>query len=228
MATLAEIIAETDADKQAELVKQYEAAQKAEAIAAEKAKDEAIMSRDSERGKRKESDNKMAELSAKVEEMSTAGLSDVDKLTRQLEAANAKAGNAIAELEKAKASSAQDARDRQLADIVSGIKWSDTVNVADMKLALNAALADVSDLSDVDAWKAITEPWLNDRKSYVKADVVTGPDVQKKSADSSSSLSTVGTASSMTPADVAAVPGVTLATDRNALAATLAAGGEMS
>ena len=132
---------------------------------------------------KKELADKLAEMESKLEELSTQGMSDQEKLAQTVEKLQANLQAKDVELSTIQASAKKADRQHQLDRIHGGVKWNrETISDTDSRTLTQSVLTDVDDLSDQSAVDAVLQPWLAERKTFVTAEIASGTGSHKSGA----------------------------------------------
>jgi hypothetical protein len=119
-------------------------------------------------------ESEKAELQAKIDELSSQGLSEVDKMQKQVELLTKRTEAAEAEKQSALQTMAQQARDAQIGALASGIRWMDSVDPALQKLIVANGLESVEDLGDEVSVSAALDAITGTHAKLIQSDAPNG------------------------------------------------------
>lgn len=120
---------------------------------------------------KKKLQEKVAEHEAELEALKTGGLSEMEKVTKELERMLKSKEKLEAELNETKAKSVQTERNYMLEKISGKVKFLDTIPEALRSYAINSAFKDVQDLSQEDAVEKTLSAFKDSNKGILASDV---------------------------------------------------------
>jgi len=164
-----------EADAAAALISKLETA----VSAIEKERDQAVHSRNEARDQMKATKERVAELESKVEEINNQGLSEQDKLAKQMEKLQAERDQYAKTAAEKEAALERTTRENMIGRIHDKQRWNrELVPAEDTLRGISAALEGV-DLSDEAAVQAKVKEYVEARPSYILAEGASGAGIEK-------------------------------------------------